>query len=249
MPRDEEADPAEPFPILGDRFSRALVLATELHARQARKGSRVPDMCHLLAVTATMVLEGGADEDTACAALLHDAVDDQGGKLTAEPIEREFGTCVADIVGGCSETDVTPKPPWMDRKRRYLWHLEHDAHPDVLLVALADKVHNLHAMLADRRTSGPEVWARFNAPMEDQLRYYGSLVDVFRRRLPCRRSEELAELFAHLVRLEGSPSVGRLATLDPGTPVAVASHLAGDRQLSSASAILRSWTVTHTRDG
>ncbi|HVC03607.1 MAG TPA: hypothetical protein VND88_02930 [Candidatus Acidoferrales bacterium] len=105
--------------------------------------------------------------------------------------------------------------------RRYLWHLEHNAHPDALLVVLADKVHNLHAMLADRRARGPEVWAR-STPMEDQLRYYGSLVDVFRRRLPGRLSEELAESFAHLVRSEGSPALGRLATLDPGTPVAVA---------------------------
>lgn len=47
-------------------------------------------MAHLLAVTA-IVLEHGGNEDEAIAALLHDAVEDQGGAKTREEIRRRFG--------------------------------------------------------------------------------------------------------------------------------------------------------------
>ena len=60
------------------RFQQALVLASGLHATQTRKASNVPYVAHLLAVSA-IVLEHGGDEDEAIAALLHDAIEDQGG--------------------------------------------------------------------------------------------------------------------------------------------------------------------------
>ena len=69
---------------LSPRFEDALVFATRLHATQVRKGTQVPYVAHLLAVAA-LVLEQGGDEDTAIAALLHDAVEDQGG---AAPVRR-----------------------------------------------------------------------------------------------------------------------------------------------------------------
>jgi len=68
-------------PLLGPRFRQALTFATELHADQPRKGTTVPYVSHLLAV-AGLVLEAGGDEDVAIAALLHDAVEDQGGQPT-----------------------------------------------------------------------------------------------------------------------------------------------------------------------
>ena len=64
---------------LSNRFEQALILATQLHANQVRKGSDVPYISHLLSVAA-LVLEDGGDEDEAIAALLHDAVEDQGVK-------------------------------------------------------------------------------------------------------------------------------------------------------------------------
>ena len=65
--------------ILTDRFDRALLYATLVHGGQVRKGTSTPYVAHLLAVSAT-VLEYGGDEDLAIAALLHDSVEDQGGK-------------------------------------------------------------------------------------------------------------------------------------------------------------------------
>jgi (p)ppGpp synthase/HD superfamily hydrolase len=82
---------------------------------QARKGNRVPYLSHLLAV-AGLVLENGGDEDQAIAALLHDGPEDQGGEATLIEIRERFGTRVADIVAACTDTFVTPKPPWRTRK-------------------------------------------------------------------------------------------------------------------------------------
>jgi (p)ppGpp synthase/HD superfamily hydrolase len=65
--------------ILTDRFDRALLYAAHVHGGQVRKRTSTPYLAHLLAVAAT-VLEYGGDEDLAIAALLHDSVEDQGGK-------------------------------------------------------------------------------------------------------------------------------------------------------------------------
>src|SRR5437762_12120729 len=80
---------------LSRRFEAALLLATRLHATQTRKGGRIPYVSHLLGV-ASLALEHGADEDVAVAALLHDAVEDQGGRPTLARIRRRFGARVAE---------------------------------------------------------------------------------------------------------------------------------------------------------
>ncbi|MGB8441824.1 MAG: HD domain-containing protein, partial [Candidatus Acidiferrales bacterium] len=79
------------------RFHRALVYAARVHARQFRKGTSRPYIGHLLGVT-SIVLTHGGDEDEAIAALLHDAVEDQGGKPRLREIRRKFGGHVARIV-------------------------------------------------------------------------------------------------------------------------------------------------------
>ena len=103
----------------GERFDEALAYASRLHARQARKGAGGPYIGHLLAVTA-IVLEHGGDEDEAIAALLHDAVEDQGGRPRLEEIRGRFGDAVADIVDGCTDAYTVPKSPWRERKEAYL---------------------------------------------------------------------------------------------------------------------------------
>src|SRR6476661_2959231 len=87
---------------LTERFTRALTLACELHRTQARKGTQIPYVAHLLGV-ASIALEHGADEDEAIAAVLHDAVEDQGGVPTEALIRARFGDRVADIVMGCTD--------------------------------------------------------------------------------------------------------------------------------------------------
>ena len=185
-------------PLLGPRFEDALGYAARLHAEQVRKQSGVPYVSHLLAVC-SLVLENGGDEDEAIAALLHDAVEDQGGALRSAEIRRRFGDRVADVVDGCSDTDQVPKPPWRQRKEAYLRHLADPGTPEsVLRVSTADKLHNARSVLADRHDVGEAVWDRFNAGRDEQLWYYRSLVEILRNRFPGRLTDELADVVQRL---------------------------------------------------
>src|SRR5215475_3211349 len=109
------------------KFDRALVYAIHVHGGQARKGTSISDVSHLVAVSAT-VLEFGGDEDLAIAALLHDSVEDQGGKARLEDVRNRFGDRVAKVVEACSDSlsDTAkgePKAHWQKRKQAYLAHL------------------------------------------------------------------------------------------------------------------------------
>ncbi len=104
-----------PDPLLGGRFLDAVELTIELHSDQARKtAADEPDgpsyLGHLLGVAA-LVIDAGGSEDEAIAALLHDAVEDQGGGPTLERIRSGFGAEVARIVEECSDSFGDPKPP------------------------------------------------------------------------------------------------------------------------------------------
>jgi (p)ppGpp synthase/HD superfamily hydrolase len=182
-------------PFLTRRFDLALQFASGLHHSQCRKGTPIPYISHLMAVSA-LVLEAGGDEDLAIAALLHDAVEDQGGPPTLLTIRRMFGDRVANVVMECSDTDREPKPPWRERKEQYLAHLL-SASTDALLVSIADKLHNARSVLADYRRHKENLWMRFNAGKEEQFWYYGELVRVFTQRRP---EDALVTEFARVVK-------------------------------------------------
>jgi (p)ppGpp synthase/HD superfamily hydrolase len=185
--------------VLTDRFDRALLYATHVHGGQVRKGTSTPYVAHLLAVAAT-VLEYGGDEDLAIAALLHDSVEDQGGKARLQDVRNRFGERVARIVEACSDSlaDTAAgekKPDWQTRKDAYLAHLRR-ADEDILRVSLADKVHNARAILRDLRKPevGQEIWSRFSQPKERTLWHYRSLANAFRETLRGQLSDELHEI-------------------------------------------------------
>lgn len=160
--------------ILTARFEEALVYATQLHAAQQRKGGAIPYIAHLLAVT-SLVLEHNGNEDEAIAALLHDAIEDQGGAGTRAEIRRRFGDRVVAIVDGCTDADILPKPPWRARKEAYIAHLR-TASASVRLVSAADKLHNARAILEDYRLLGEALWDRFHGGKAGTLWYYRSVV-------------------------------------------------------------------------
>ena len=193
------------LPSLTPRFEGALQYATRLHASQKRKGTEIPYIAHLLGVTA-LVLEDGGDEDEAIAALLHDAVEDQGGRATLEEIRRQFGDRVARIVEGCTDTETVPKPPWRQRKEQYLDHVRH-APPDVRRVSAADKLHNARAILTDFRREGDSLWTRFDGGKDGTLWYYRSLVTAFRESGPNSIVEELDGVVTELERIAGDPNL------------------------------------------
>jgi (p)ppGpp synthase/HD superfamily hydrolase len=177
------------------RLAAAAELAFRLHAAQRRKGTAIPYISHLMAVSA-LVLEHGGDEEQAIAALLHDAIEDCGAEQEAV-IRARFGPRVGAIVRACTDAEVSPKPPWRARKEACLAHLEH-APTEALLVSACDKLHNARAILADLRAEGPSVFARFTAGQKGTLWYYAALAAAFRRLLPGRLAEELAREVATL---------------------------------------------------
>jgi (p)ppGpp synthase/HD superfamily hydrolase len=173
------------------RFETALSFAARLHATQVRKGVNTPYIGHLLGV-ASLVIEHGGDEDEAIAALLHDAIEDQGGKATESVIKRMFGKRVAEIVRGCTDADDEggPKPAWRPRKEEYIDHVK-TADKSTRLVSASDKLYNARSILDGLRVVGHDVWKRFSAGREGQLWYYRTLTDEFLRGGPEALAKEL----------------------------------------------------------
>jgi (p)ppGpp synthase/HD superfamily hydrolase len=125
---------------------RAADRAARWHVHQRRKGiAQEPHINHLLEV-ASLVAEatGGTDPNLVIAALLHDAIEDQG--VTSETIGNEFGQHVADIVMEVTDDKTLPKN---ERKRRQVENAGKKSHK-AKLIKLADKTSNLRTI-----ASGP----------------------------------------------------------------------------------------------
>jgi GTP pyrophosphokinase len=173
---------------LSGRFDAALLFAHRVHHDQARKGTQVPYVAHVLGV-AGIVLEYGGTEPQAIGGLLHDSIEDAPLELGATGVRRiiadQFGADVLRIVEACTDTDVQPKPDWIARKRAYLEHLP-DAPEEAVLVSAADKLHNVRAIRRDFRAVGELLWLRFNpdAAKPGILGYYRALVGVFNAMWP-----------------------------------------------------------------
>lgn len=185
--------------FLTERFEAALIYAARLHAEQKRKRSSVPYLAHLLGVT-SLVLEDGGEENEAIAALLHDAVEDQGGLDTLAEIKRRFGTEVAEIVDALTDAYSDPKPPWKERKEAYITSIR-TANPSVIRVSLADKVYNARATLRDIRQEGEAGWDRFNGGKEGTLWYYRQLIQEFEFHGSRSLLKELTRIVEELERL------------------------------------------------
>jgi (p)ppGpp synthase/HD superfamily hydrolase len=174
---------------LGPRFLRAFEFAAKKHAKQTRKASTIPYIAHLMGV-ASLVLEAGGDEDLAIAALLHDVVEDCGGAPMQREVRRRFGAGVAKIVDGCTDADTSPKPPWRERKEKYIARLrKEDA--ETRLVSAADKLNNVRSILSDYRAVGESVWSRFAGGRDGTLWYYRTLRDEFLCSKPNRITRDL----------------------------------------------------------
>jgi (p)ppGpp synthase/HD superfamily hydrolase len=188
-------------PMLSSRFEDALAFASHLHARQTRKAGAIPYVAHLLSVCA-LVLEDGGQEDDAIAALLHDAVEDQGGLPTLVLIRERYGDEVARLVEACTDSDTVPKAPWLERKERYVNHLR-QADARVRRITCADKLHNARSVLYDYRAHGENLWARFTGTREQTLWYYRTIADICVATGTGPLAAELARVVGELEALVG----------------------------------------------
>ncbi len=188
---------------LSPKFTEALLYSAEIHSRQRRKGGKVPYLAHLLGVAA-IVLEDGGDEEEGIGALLHDAVEDHPGQgRTQREILERFGERVHRIVIGCTDSDPKSetKGPWEERKLRFINHLRHEAHADVLRVAAADKLYNARSIINDMRLVGDEVFQRFSVPRDQTIWYYREVTEALRA-ASSDRSRLVRELRALVAAME-----------------------------------------------
>lgn len=191
-----------------ERIHRAIVKAGQLHRGQVRKGNpSMPYITHPLAV-AMIVQEYVNDEDVIVAAILHDAIED--ADYTLSEMRQEFGERVAEIVDAVSYPDVAgeKRETWDERKRLYLEQLEKG--PDeALIVALADKIHNMTSYLVDSAEQGPVFAERFNASLSDKQEFHDRVLRVAEARLDHPILDAFRELHhrfsAHLSQPECAP--------------------------------------------
>ena len=104
--------------------------------------------------------------------------------------ESEFGPTVLQIVEGCTDADTHPKPPYRERKERYIAHIRSTS-PAVRLVSCADKLHNARAIVADLRALGNALFDRFNGGRDGTLWYYDTLATEFEQGGPQALAAEL----------------------------------------------------------
>ena len=196
-----------------DRYHLALGYAAELHRGQIRKGSGIPYLTHLMSVSA-LVLEYGGSDTQAIAALLHDAIEDRadghgGPSVLAEEIERLFGHEVIRLVQACTDAGRVQEPDWRTRRWTSLRRLQ-GCDAGTALILAADKLHNTRCLLADHRTHGDALFARFEAGKADVLWYLEAAAVLLERHHPGPISNELQRTVSALQRQCSAPPVPRV---------------------------------------
>jgi (p)ppGpp synthase/HD superfamily hydrolase len=170
-----------------ERFDAALVFAHRLHSKHKRKTSGAPYVAHLLGAAASVIEDGGS-EDEAIAALLHDAIEDQsrnypgGAQGLTNDIEREFGEEVARMVTALTERSGPEERRIEDKRARWRAHKEayirqiRTADASVRRISCADSLYNVRSLTRDYLRMGDELWNRFlTRSRDDQLWAYDAL--------------------------------------------------------------------------
>ncbi len=186
---------------LTSRYDKALKFASDAHRNQFRKHGRIPYLSHLIRVSG-LVLDYGASEDVAIAALLHDVVEDCGGISMLEKIRESFGDKVAGITLETSDStsaDPRKKAPWRERKEKYVGELENSSE-EAALISGCDKLDNVTSIIRALTVGGDRSFLeKFKGGRDGEFWYWDLIVDVLKRRkIPV--AEELA-LNVNLLRV------------------------------------------------
>ncbi|HYP68780.1 MAG TPA: bifunctional (p)ppGpp synthetase/guanosine-3',5'-bis(diphosphate) 3'-pyrophosphohydrolase [Thiobacillaceae bacterium] len=156
----------------------ALVLSAFETSRDAHEGqfrkSGAPYISHPLAV-AGILAQWHLDPQALAAALLHDVVEDTGA--STEQIKARFGPAVARIVEGVSKLDklsfASEQHAQAENFRKMLLAMAQDVR--VILVKLADRLHNMRTMSSmglDKRKRISAETLEIYAPIANRLGLY-----------------------------------------------------------------------------
>ena len=127
----------------------AFEMAVDAHKTMRRKSGE-PYILHPLAVAKICVEEIGLGIRSTLCALLHDTVEDTD--ISLEDIQREFGTEIAKIVDGLTKISTvmdTNTTQQAENFKKILLTLTDD--PRVILIKLADRLHNMRTMDSMKR--------------------------------------------------------------------------------------------------
>lgn len=135
----------------GDKMllRNAFEIAAEAHKTMRRKSGE-PYILHPLAVAKICVEEIGLGIRSTICALLHDTVEDTD--VTLEDVQREFGPEIAKIVDGLTKISTVldaNSSQQAENFKKILLTLTDD--PRVILIKLADRLHNMRTMDSMKR--------------------------------------------------------------------------------------------------
>ena len=152
---------------------KAYNLANDKHKNQKR-GSGEPYIIHPLNV-AYILARIGLDDNTICAALLHDVVEDTD--VTNEDLKDIFGTEVAEMVAGVTKLSsiqfATVEEKQVENYRRMFLAMGKDIR--VILIKLADRLHNMRTLKylkRDRQIANAKETLELYAPLANRLGLY-----------------------------------------------------------------------------
>ncbi|MBO0784348.1 MAG: bifunctional (p)ppGpp synthetase/guanosine-3',5'-bis(diphosphate) 3'-pyrophosphohydrolase, partial [Ktedonobacteraceae bacterium] len=132
---------------------------------------------------AGMVMANGGSDSAVAAALLHDAIEDQGSQTRAL-IHEQLGEEVLALVEECTEqgTGGANKAPWRERKEAALARLN-EVSLQALLIIVADKLHNAHELYRIIYVKGDGAYSLFRAGKENTLWFHQEVVRTIQQRI------------------------------------------------------------------
>ncbi len=163
------------------RLEKAIRAAAVLHQDQKRAGVSLPYITHLTAV-AWLTNDYTQDEDTIIAAWLHDTIEDTD--YTFEELEEDFGEKVRKIVEAVTEPKEIngKKLDWLEKKEAYLAQLSKGP-KEALIVAAADKIHNLRCIVEQYHDNHAGFMSDFGGSLKERGMRYHKLSNLFNRLL------------------------------------------------------------------
>ena len=166
---------AKPY-LQGDdlkQIRKAFNISMEAHKEMRRKSGE-PYIYHPLEVALICVQEIGLGPTSIICALLHDVVEDT--ELTLEDIEKDFGPKVRQIIDGLTkiaENFEQSQSAQAENFRKMVLTLSEDVR--VILIKLADRLHNMRTLKSMARNSQLKIAHETNyiyAPLAHRLGLY-----------------------------------------------------------------------------
>ena len=154
-------------------IKKAYDFAVSNHGNQLRKSGEpyIIHPLHVAYILSTLEL----DDETICAALLHDVVEDT--PVTNEDLVREFGETVAAMVSGVTKLGKiqysTIEEEQVENYRKMFLAMGKDIR--VILIKLADRLHNMRTLKflnRDRQIAISQETMDLYAPLANRLGIY-----------------------------------------------------------------------------